>query len=502
MKKHTPVIIAASQYTQPEDTREPLDPLSLMIKTGQSALEEAGTDDLRELIDMVYVINIFSWLYKDAPGELSKALGLNPDKKAYSNIGGNMPQTIVNKVANLIAHGDCKAVLITGGEAEYSIRKARRNGINLNWPERQNPEYMDPGNDFFADEIEQHYGLLTPIALYSLLETARRAASGRNHKEHLTYAGNKLEKFSRIASENPYAWVKYPYSAEEISAVTPKNRYITYPFVKRTVANIGVDQSSALIMTTEEVADSLGINPEHRVYPMGGADFENPYFLKIRPKLYDSPALRKASRLALEQADITLSDIDMFDIYSCFPCIIEIAQKEIGIPEDDPRDLTVIGGLPFFGGPFNSYSLHAIVSSVERIRKNPSLKIMVHANGGVNTKQSIGIYGSKPSPNPWGERDDSAVQKAILKNSLPELVIRATGKLTVEAYSIDFDRQGKPEKGLVMGKLDNGGRAIAIIDTFGGILDRFEEINFVGLSGEISYNEGRRFNFVKLNVNE
>ncbi len=502
MKKNTPVIIAVSQYTQPEDTREPLDPLKLIIKTGRSALEEAGSGNLRELIDMVYVIHINGWSYKDAPGELSKALGLNPEKKAYSNIGGNMPQAIVNKAANLIARGECKAVLIAGGEAEYSIRKARRNGIDLNWPERETPEYMDPGNTFFSDEIEQHYGLNTPLALYAIMETARRAASGRNHKEHLTYAGRKLEKFSRTASENPYAWVKTPYSAEEIAAVTPENRYISYPFVKRTVANIAVDQSSSLIMTTEEIADNLGINSDKRIYPMGGADFENPYFLKMRPILYDSPAIKEAARLALEQADVTLEDIDMFDIYSCFPCVIEIAQKEIGIPEDDPRDLTVIGGLPFFGGPFNSYSLHAIVSSVERIRKNPSLKIMVHANGGVNTKQSIGIYGSKPSPNPWGERDDSAVQKAILKNSLPELVIKATGKLTVEAYSIDFDRQGKPEKGIVMGKLDNGGRAIAIIDTFGGILDKFEEIDFVGLSGEISYNEGKRFNFVKLNFNE
>ncbi len=107
----------------------------------------------------------------------------------------------------------------------------------------------------------------------------------------------------------------------------------------------------------------------------------------------------------------------------------------------------------------------------------------VHANGGVNTKQSIGIYGSATSPNPWGERNDSALQKAILRDSLPELVINATGRLTVETYSVDFDRQGKPAKGLVMGKLENDGRAIAFIDTSNGILKRFEEIDFDGLNG-------------------
>jgi len=38
--------------------------------------------------------------------------------------------------------------------------------------------------------------------------------------------------------------------------------------------------------------------------------------------------------------------------------------KEIGISQDDPRPLTLTGGLPYFGGPGNNYSMHAIVSGI------------------------------------------------------------------------------------------------------------------------------------------
>ncbi|GAG77354.1 unnamed protein product, partial [marine sediment metagenome] len=101
--------------------------------------------------------------------------------------------------------------------------------------------------------------------------------------------------------------------------------------------------------------------------------------------------------------------------------------KELGIKEDDPRDLTLTGGLPFFGTPLSNYSLHAIINTVESIRTNPSLRVMVIANGGFNTKQSIGIYGTKPPIIPWGVRDDSKTQESILKKILPEPVEKANG---------------------------------------------------------------------------
>ena len=55
-------------------------------------------------------------------------------------------------------------------------------------------------------------------------------------------------------------------------------------------------------------------------------------------------ASRSAARLALDQAGVTLHDVAMMDIYSCFPSAVQIALKEIGISATDPRGLTVTGG--------------------------------------------------------------------------------------------------------------------------------------------------------------
>ena len=206
-----------------------------------------------------------------------------------------------------------------------------------------------------------------------------------------------------------------------------------------------------------------------------------------RPRLDSSPAVREGSRLALEQAGLELNDIDKFDLYSCFPSIVEIFMKELGITDDDPRELTVTGGLPYFGTPLSNYSLHAIINTVELIRTDPSLKVMIIANGGYNTKQSIGIYGNKPPTKEWGVRNDYKIQESILKKSLPDIVEKVNGKLTVEGYSIIYERTGQPKRGVLVGSLENGDRALAIITNESDMLLTLENQELVGKNFVIKY---------------
>jgi len=63
----------------------------------------------------------------------------------------------------------------------------------------------------------------------------------------------------------------------------------------------------------------------------------------------------------------------------------------------DSRPLTLTGGLPFFGGPGNSYSLHAIASAVESIQTKEHQTVMVGALGGNLSKHAVGVYSSEPN---------------------------------------------------------------------------------------------------------
>src|SRR3546814_9512595 len=69
------------------------------------------------------------------------------------------------------------------------------------------------------------------------------------------------------------------------------------------------------------------------------------------------------------------------DLYSCFPSAVEIGCKEIGISEDDPRGLTVTGGLPYFGGPGNSYVVHSISEMIRRVRSEPGVLVLDYIAG-------------------------------------------------------------------------------------------------------------------------
>jgi len=256
--------------------------------------------------------------------------------------------------------------------------------------------------------------------------------------------------------------------------------------------------SVALVMTTEQVADRLGIDRNRRVYPMSGAELHNIWFVTERPRIYESPAIREASRLALEQAGISLADIGVFDLYSCFPSAIEIARREIGIPENDSRDLSVTGGLAFFGGPFSTYSLHAICSVVERIRTDSALKAMVASTGWYNTKYSVGVYSADRPPQKWPEPDVHALQRSIDAEAVPAPVEKASGKLTIEAYTIVHDRGGRAEKGIVIGRLQSGRRALAIMEAGPDSLEKFERTELVGQTGEARHDNETGLNRIRL----
>ncbi|MFX1600215.1 MAG: acetyl-CoA acetyltransferase [Promethearchaeota archaeon] len=495
-QKNIPVIVGAAQITQNKQVEKPLDPLNLIAQASLNAIKMSGVDGLRNSIDNIYMSTISSWIYDDAPRKLSNLLGIEPTQKYIAPISGNVPQFLVNKAAKAIYLGKSNAILIAGGEASYSKYRAEKDEITLNWP-KPPPRAVNKARKaiiFYLSQFENQYKFTNPTFTYALIETAFRAASGRTLKEHLDQIGELYERFSIIASKNPYAWQKTMFNAEEIITPTSDNRKVCHPYTKHLVANLYVDQSAALVMTSEEIAQKLGIDRKFWVYPMGGADLKNIFYMTQRPQLYDSPAIREASRLALEQTGLKLEDINVFDLYSCFPCMVEIARKEIGIPEDDPRDLTITGGLSFFGGPFSSYSMHSIVTAVDLIQNNPSMKIMILANGGYNTSESVGIYGNKPPAKPWKENENNDIQQKIDAKSLPEPIEKANGNLTIEAYTIIYDRKSLPEWGVVMGHLESGERTLAFIIADTETLLKLEQQELVGQTFRVTYDPELGYN--------
>jgi acetyl-CoA C-acetyltransferase len=357
---------------------------------------------------------------------------------------------------------------------------------------------MEEKSQSYTTSIENKYGMIYPSCTYAMFETAVRAASGRSLEQHREHMGRLFEHYSKIASKNPYAWSQKSYTAEEIFTPSSKNRYVINPYTKHMCSNMYVDQSASLIMTSEKIAQTLNMDQKRWIYPMGGADLKIIVNITKRPKIYDSPAARKGSRLTLMQAGLKLENIDLFDIYSCFPSMVQILLNEIGLSIDDPRDFTITGGLPYFGGPMSNYSMHAIATAVDLIRKDPSKKIMIITNGGYNTKQSFGVYGTQPPVIPWNERDDSEIQQSIFSKSLSEPIEEAHSQIVIEAYTIYYNRNGIPIRVILLGHLENGSRTLALIESKPELLLKLEQQELVGKIFPVNHDSARGQNLISI----
>ncbi|TFF87676.1 MAG: hypothetical protein EU548_09955 [Promethearchaeota archaeon] len=491
-----PILVGVSQYIQRKEATTRLDPLTLMIKTGRNAIESTHRPKIKDFIDAIFMVNINSWSYEDAPALLAKHLHITPKEKVYLSDGGNTPQMLINRAAKDIYEHKLRAVLVIGAEAAYSRLLARKGVVELDWPKREPPAYMEGEIWDGVNDFENKYKFKFPTHTYALFETAVRAASNRSIEGHRIYVGELFQHFSEIAAKNPYAWSQKSYNAEEITTPTLENRKICYPYTKRMCSNMFVDQSAAILMTSESLAKNIEISKENWVYLMGCADLKNVHEITQRPELYASPACRVGAQIALKQAGLDLKDISAFDLYSCFPSIVEIMMNEIGIPESYSRDLTITGGLPYFGGPWSNYSLHAIASTVERIHEKPQSKIMVVANGGYNSKQSFGIYGAQPPSIIFSEINSSEVQNKILNDKLKPPVIKASGTFTIEAYTVIYNRDQMPIEAIVIGKVNPNQRSLAFIrDTPKKLAEILKE-NLVEKTVKVNYKRNLQCNII------
>ncbi len=245
------------------------------------------------------------------------------------------------------------------------------------------------------------------------------------------------------------------------------NRMVGFPYPKLMNAIIETDQAAAVIMTGSETARELGIPEDRCVYLHGCGDATDKWFVSERVNYQSSPAIQAATQRALGMAGIGADDVSMFDLYSCFPSAVQMGLDALGMKPDDPRPLTVTGGLPYAGGPGNNYVMHSVATMVQRLREAPAEYGLVTGLGWFSTKHSAGVYSTRPPQGDWRRADPAVDQREVDAMDSPPFVGQAEGDATVETYTVVFNREGEPEQGIVIGRL-NGGAAIALLREHAG----------------------------------
>ena len=225
------------------------------------------------------------------------------------------------------------------------------------------------------------------------------------------------------------------------------------------VAQDAVNQGAALVMTSVGVARELGISEARWIYLAGYGDVDEVSVLK-RPHLASSQAQKLAVRTALEAAAVGIEDIAYLDFYSCFPIAISSIVESLGLPTDGTRALTVTGGLPFFGGPGNNYSMHAIATMIERLREDRGAHGLVLANGGYLSKHSAAVYSGRLI-GAWRPVSSAAIERRASAATSVRVDETATGRARIESYAAIFAK-GVPAAGFVIARLEaDGARCMA-----------------------------------------
>ena len=455
----TPVLVGVGQVGRHDEVDVPIslrpEPVDLMADALRVAADDcqgpgAGARLLRQAQTLRIMVPL-CWGYVNPGVLVADRLGIDPHEQVLTAIGGNNPQAVVNETALSIASGALDVALIAGAECIGSRTAARRHPDSpLSWT-MQGPDTAPPvpfGVDRRAvSDLELERGLGRPAHVFPLFENALRASAGEGIDEHQKKVSELWARFSEVAATNPHAWSRRTYRAEEIRTVSADNRMIGFPYPKLMNANDRVDQGAALIMCSVDAARAANVPEDRWVFPVSGADAYDHWFLSNRWDFDSSPAIGAAGHGALGLARRGIDDVELIDLYSCFPCAVQIAAAELGLAVDDGRPLTVTGGLTFGGGPGNNYVTHSIATMADKLRERPGALGLVTGLGWYLTKHSVGLWSTTPPEG--GFRHESPQQHVDASPRREAAPADFEGDVTVDSYTVIHGRDGAPERALL-----------------------------------------------------
>ena len=396
-----PVLIGVGQAMEPvpDDLRRASSYAGLATLAVERALADCNGMDIRNAIDAVAAVRTFEDSLpgskrafdgpRKLPGAVARRLNLHPREMIYDRLGGQSPQQLVTEFATRCHRGETGVALLFGVEVIANIKAARRAGQTLDWSEPASGACHDRGGNEALELIGREalrHQLMAPMQFYGLMETARRAALGMSAEAYARAMGELFAPFSQVAAGNPYAQFPHAFDPVELITPGPDNPPLVTPYTIRLVSKDGVNQAAAVLVTTAGRARELGVPADRWIYLHGHAETEE-FPLWERPRLGYSLALEGALHGAMESANTDGAGIAHLDLYSCFPVVVFNARDALGIGPGDPRPLTLTGGLPYFGGPGNNYSMHALAEMCPRLRGSAS-RGLVTANGGILSKHA------------------------------------------------------------------------------------------------------------------
>jgi len=353
-----------------------------------------------------------------------------------------LQHSLLARAISGVAEGRIEVGVVAGGENRWSGVVAGKSGSSVPSPPdlaMGEPDEVITPTEMVISAIEIERNLTTAAHQYAIIESAVRHRLGRSVEEHQDALGALWSRFAQIAERAPAAWNTDGMDAESITAVSESNRVIAAPYTKWLISQWNVDQAAALVVTSVGVARELGIAESRWVFPLVTAMSNLVVPMPERADIDAWPAARIAGAAAFEAAGLRAEQVDVVDLYSCFPSAVEVQAAELGFDLD--RQLTLTGGMTFGGGPYNNYSLQGAAAMITELsgRSEPTTGL-TSAVSGLLTKPSVTLWSNRAPQHPYRCIDVAEAARAETEVRIvdPDLI----GPVTVVGATVVPGRSG------------------------------------------------------------
>ncbi|GHH24012.1 acetyl-CoA acetyltransferase [Sphingomonas glacialis] len=478
----TPVLVGLGvAMRREEDPAIAVEPIDLMLEAVRCAGEDCSTPALLADIDTIAVPR-GRWRYRNPAGEIARAIGALHAKTIVSSVGV-LQQSLIATACADIAQGRIESALVTGADAGYRLLRAKLTANEaVERDQDDDPDMrLEPAAEL-RHPAELAAGLTMPVGLYAILESARRAAAGLDIDAHRDRLATRSARFAEIAANNPHAWNRQQPSIAEVRNAGPRNPMQAFPYTRAQCSTWNVDQAAALLLCSARRAEALGIDRARWIFPVASAESNHMVPLSARRDLTRSPGADTSAAAVLAAAGTAIDEIDLVDLYSCFPVAVDMAADAAGLGAG--IDLTITGGMAFAGGPYNNYFFQATARAAELLRAGVGRTALLSCVSGILTKQAFALWSIDPPKHGFVRRDVTA-EVAGMASAQPLPVVQDySGPGVIAGCTVLHTRGAAP---IAVALLDTpaGERALAVSDE-ATVLAGMELDEWVGRRVEVS----------------
>lgn len=456
---HLPVIIGVGQHThRGADDASEAEPLRLIEAACRAAADDSGVDALAA-VRAITVMRVGSWRYDDLPALVNDAIGADAPaaRRTTTPFSGDAPLRALDAAATRIAAGEAGVALLTGAEATRAVNAHRARGAEPPWTPAA-PRGTGGRPPFDASMVGAFSaGIVRALDLFPLYDNALRAHEGTTLAEGRRESAELWAAMSRVAADNPHAWVRDPVDVDTLLTAGPHNRPVVLPYTKLLTANPFVDQAAAVLVADDDTARRLGVPEDRWIHVVGAAGADEPADPRARIAYFRNPALEVALGDVQRATGTTAADYDHVELYSCFPVMPELSSRVLGPLR--PAAPTVTGGLTFAGGPGANFMTHGLAAMTERLRGGGTG--LLHGVGMFNTRHHAIVLADRPQPG--GYASGGAGGEGVRTMPGVPVTDEYEGRATIVTYGVAFDRDGAAERGIVVADGPAGERVAAAV---------------------------------------